>query len=108
MKITIDLSKINKSKIVERKYTNKEGQEIVAKEYSLDLVPLKAPKFIKEGNTNGKAWTMTKTHFLAETVSKDEKAQGVKGNIVGDGIDFTYKTDFSDIDVQDTSNDIPF
>ena len=106
MKITIDLSKINKSKIVERKYTNKEGQELTAKEYSLDLVPLKAPKFIKEGNTNGKAWTMTKTHFLAETVSKDEKAQGVKGNIVGDGINFSEKPDYQNGEVD--PDQIPF
>lgn len=106
MKITIDLSKINKSKIVERKYTNKEGQEITAKEYSLDLVPLKLPKFITEGNTNGKAWTMTKTHFLSEPVSKEEKEAGKYGNIVGDGINFTEKVDYQHGEV--SPDEIPF
>ncbi len=97
MELVIDLAKIDKSKIVERKYKTKDGVEHTAKEYTLKLVPLKAPKFIKEGVANGKGWTMTKTHFLAETQTKEERERQEKSNIVGDGIQFADKQDFSDI-----------
>lgn len=97
MKLIIDLAKIDKSKIVERKYKTQDGVEHTAKEYNLDLVPLKAPKFIKEGVANGKGWTMTKTHFLAESQTKEQREKKEKSNIVGDGIQFSEKADFSDI-----------
>jgi hypothetical protein len=46
MKIAINLSKIDKSKIVERKYRNKEGKEVVEKIYNMELVSLKEKKFV--------------------------------------------------------------
>jgi len=95
MKIKIDLAKIDRSKIVERKYTTQDGVEHTAKEYSLDVIPLKAPKFIAE--SKDKQWQFTKTHFLAEPVSKEEKEKGVKGNIVGDAIEISKKDNFDDI-----------
>lgn len=97
LKLVIDLAKIDKSKIVERKYKTQDGVEHTAKEYSLDLVPLKMPKFIKEGVANGKGWTLTKTHFLAESQTKEERERKEKSNIVGDGIQFADKSDFGDI-----------
>lgn len=93
MKLKIDLTKIDKSKIVERKYKTKDGQEHTAKEYSLNVVNLKAPKFI--GQTD--KWQVSKIGFLSEDVTKEEKAAGKKGNIVGDVVEFNQKTDFNDI-----------
>jgi hypothetical protein len=81
------VSKINKSKITERKYTNKEGVEVVIKELSLDIVPLKQSKIIKEGDT----WTMVKTHFVAEPQTKEERENGQPSVILGDGIVFKGK-----------------
>jgi hypothetical protein len=102
--ITLDVSKINKSRIVERKFNGKEG-EVTKKEYKLDIIPLKTESFIKEGP----GWKMIKTHFVAETVSKEEKARGVKGNIVGDGIVFRnveHGVDMGEDNVNE--NQIPF
>lgn len=93
MKIKIDLSKIDKSKIVERKYTTKDGVEHTSKEYTLNIVPLKAPKFIGQSEQ----WEVIKTGFLSEDTTKEEREKGAKGNIVGDVIDYKKKTDFSDI-----------
>lgn len=85
--IKIDLGKIDKSKITERKYMNKEGVEVVVKELALDIVPLKEKKVIKEGDT----WSMVKTHFVAEPQTKEERANGQPSNILGDGIVFEDK-----------------
>jgi hypothetical protein len=113
LSITIDVTKIDKSKITDRKFTNKNGEEITAKDLKLDVVPLKEPKKIKEGDT----WEMWKTHFVVVPQTKEERENEVPSVFVGDGLMFKSKkeapqeqvvdvtqTDESDIDV----NDIPF
>ena len=87
MKITIDFTKINKDKIVERKYTNKDGVEVTQKLYSMDVIDVKEPKVVKEGDT----WKMIKTHFVAESQTKEEREQQIKTPILGDGLVFEKK-----------------
>lgn len=82
--VTLDLSKIDKSKIVDRKYTDKTGVEHVAKEYKIDVVPLKAEKFVTEGSW-GK---MFKTHFVAQAQTKEERQSKAASVFVGDGFRF--------------------
>lgn len=91
--LKVDLTKLDKSKIKERKYTDKNGVEQVAKEYTMELIELKAPKFV----TQGKDWEMVKTHFIVDPQSKEEREAKKPSNFLGDGIVFNKKTDFSDI-----------
>lgn len=101
IEITIDVSKINKAKIKERKFTNKDGQEVTVKEYKMKVVPLKAEKFIKKGTTSeGKEWTLLKTHFVTE--SKDNKEEA--DNFLGDGVEFRYSED-TEVEVETVSSD---
>ena len=92
--ITIDVSKINKSKIIERKYINRDKKEVVVKEYKVDLVELKEPKVIKDD----KKWVLKKTHFLAEAQSKEEQARKDKSVFVGEGFRFFEKNDAGGVD----------
>lgn len=89
--ITIDVSKIDKSKIVERRYTDREGKEVVLKEYKMELIPLNAPKFVKEGEN----WKLIKTHFAVEAQTKEEKASKVESKFIGDGFVFEDKSPVS-------------
>lgn len=84
LSITIDVSKINKNKITERKFTNSQGEEITVKEYRMDILPLKEEKTIKTGD----GWEMVKSHFVVESPSKEEKDQKIKTPFLGDGIEF--------------------
>ena len=85
--LTIDLTKINKSRIIERSYQDREGVTVNTKEYKLDIVPKKEPRLIKEGDT----WQMVETHFVAEATTKEERDSGYKGAILGSGITFIDK-----------------
>ena len=82
--ITIDLSKINKDKIVTRTYTNKDGQEVTVKDYKMDVIEGKEAKVIKTGAT----WELVKTHFVAESPTKEEREAKTKTPILGDGVQF--------------------
>lgn len=82
--ITLNVGQISKNKIVDRKYTDKEGKEVVIKELKLDIVPLREPKHIK----NGDGWQMWKTHFVSEQQTDEEKKNQIKSKIIGDGIVF--------------------
>lgn len=82
--ITLDVNKIPKDKIVERRYFDRENKEVAVKELKLDIIQLKEPKTIKEGAD----WIMKKTHFVAIPQSKEEREEGKKGIILGDGITF--------------------
>ena len=82
--ITLDLTKIDKSLITERSYQNAAGETVVAKEYKMELVPLKEKKLIKDGGS----WQMFKTHFLAQPQTKEEREKKVPSVFLGDGITF--------------------
>lgn len=97
--ITIDVTKVDKSKIVERRFTDKQGHEVIAKDLKLEIVPLKEPKLIKEGDT----WTLYKTHFVALEQTQDERQNKVKSLIVGDGRQFLEKS----VKAEEPADDVP-
>lgn len=101
--LTIDVSKIDKSKIVERKYTDKAGVEHVAKEYKIDVVPLKAEKFVTEGSWG----RMFKTHFAVQAQSKEERERKAGSVFVGDGFRFEKATSATENDAI-TPADVPW
>jgi hypothetical protein len=111
LSITIDVSKIDKKTITERRWMNKDGHEVISKDLKLDIVPVKEPKKIKEGDT----WEMWKTHFVAIPQTKEEREKNIKSVIVGDAIMFKEKAESAeeealakhDAETEDTSN-IPF
>ncbi len=82
--ITIDLTKLDKSRIVERPYTNAAGETVTAKEYKMDVVPLKESKIIKEGN----GWAMVKKYFVVQAQTKEERTAKAPSLFLGDGIVF--------------------
>lgn len=82
--VTLDLSKINKDRIVSRTFTNKEGVEVTVKEYKIDVIPLREPKFIKQGE----GWNLLKTHFVVEGQTKEERQAKTKSIYIGEGMQF--------------------
>ncbi len=108
--MTIDVTKVNKDKIKERRFTTKDGKEVIAKDLDLELVELNEPKLIKEGDT----WALYKTHFVSLPQTKEEREGKVKSLIVGDGRQFLEKgaradEQTDDVPTEDISADsIPF
>lgn len=100
--ITLNVSKIDKSKIIERTYNNKDGVEVTEKLYKFELIEAKEPKFVAEGDT----WIMKKTHFGVETQSKEEKAEKKKTNYIAEGFTFESKEEPL-IDITDGRNITP-
>lgn len=92
--ITLDVSKIDKSKIVDKVYKDKDGNEITQKIYKFDAVPCKEVKFVAEGDT----WIMKKTHFMAETQTKEERDAKKPTNYIGDGFRFENKEPIVQVD----------
>lgn len=87
LNITLNLSKIDKSKIVDRTYKDKEGNDVTEKQYKVEVIPLKARRFVAEGDT----WTMYKTHFVVEAQTKEERNSNGATNYVGEGFEFVTK-----------------
>lgn len=85
----IDLTKIDKSKIEDKTYTNKEGQEVTKKVYKFEIVQNKQAKVLKETDT----YILEKTHFIVEGQTKEEKDRKAESNFIGEGIQFKYKND---------------
>lgn len=80
--VSIDVSKLDKTRFREVEWTDKEGKSNKANYVDLDIVELKEPRFVKEGPT----WVMKKTHFIKQKGKKDENMP-----FVGDGFSFEYK-----------------
>ena len=93
--VTVDLTKIDKTRIVERKYTNAAGVEITAKEYKMDVVEVKPENF--KTIASGDTWALVKKFFVADSPTKEERAAQTKTNFVGDGVVFV------DLQPQDTA-----
>ena len=85
--ITLNVSKIDKSKIFERTYKDKDGNSVTEKLYKFDLIKVKEPKFVAEGE----GWRMIKTHFGAETQTREEREAKKTSNFVADGFTFEKK-----------------
>lgn len=99
--ITIDLAKIDKARINSREFVTGSGETVVAKDYKIDLVPLKEPKVIKEGST----WRMVKKYFVCDAPTKEEREAKKNTAIIGDGIVFE---DLRDVAPKDESIEVPF
>jgi len=82
--VTLDMSKINKDKITKREYKNKAGEDISAKDYKIEVIPLKKETLLKQGD----GWNMIKTHFVIEGLTPEERREKVEATIIGDGIVF--------------------
>lgn len=122
LSIKVDVHKLDRSRFVERSYTNKDGVDVKVKEMSLDIVPLKEEneKVVYENETS----QLVKTHFVTEQATKEERASKANTAIVGEGLMWKDKSGAGDMDqvrklrenaqkVQDDFNeidpsDIPF
>jgi len=99
---TIDLTKIDKSRIKERTYTNQAGEEITAKEYDFEVIQLKDKKLIKDGGT----WKLMKTHFIVQGQTKEEREAKADSVFIGDGKVFENDAPVSGEPLKD--NEVPF
>jgi len=93
--VTVDLTKIDKTRIVERKYTNADGVEMTAKEYKMDVGEVRPENF--KTIASGETWALVKKFFVADSPTKEERAAQTKTNFVGDGVVFV------DLQPQDTA-----
>jgi len=92
--VTIDLTKIDKSRIEERTYTNREGVEVTVKEYKMDVVEMKQPRALKKGDGTliaGDTWQLMETHFACESQTKEEREASKETVYIGKGVQFQDK-----------------
>lgn len=85
--VTLDLLKIDKSRIVDRVYKNKEGVEVKVKDYQIEVIELNNPKLIKEADT----WMLKETHFVTDAPTKEERYAKAKMRTVGRGTSLSNK-----------------
>ena len=102
--VTIDLGKLDKTRIKERTYTNKDGKEVTVKEYQMDVVELKEKKTIKEGDT----WRMVKSHFVSDSQSKEEREAKKESNFIGSGIIFENRDQAMEAVAEFNADEVPF
>lgn len=77
---TIDVTKIDKTKLKERTYQNKEGQDVTVKEYAFEAI-LNKEEVIKTGDT----WELVKRGFITQ-----------RGTVLADG-KFSKEPTFGDV-----------
>jgi hypothetical protein len=108
IKCKIDVTKIDKSRIKERTYQDRDGKTITVKEYEFEVVPLKEPKIV----LSNERYTLSKTHFLAESKTKEEREANKKTVYIGDGLQFgdlvTDGVDYPEKDDFDNFGEVPF
>ncbi len=115
--IKLDVTKLNKDKF--RTYERKDGTKVI--EASIDVIIMDESKhkvIVKGDGTpiQGDGWRLEKVGFLAETQTKEEKANAVSDNFVGDVTEFKNtgesqadkKVDNNDGVDEINSDDIPF
>ena len=107
LSLRIDVSKIDKVKIIDRTY-DKDGATITEKNYSFDCVPVKEEKVIKDAPD----YTLVKVGFLAEKSIKNADGTYTNGTIIGEALEFRDKPKDtpSNVDTGEATNidDIPF
>lgn len=84
--ITIDVTSIPRDRIVERSFTDRDGNERTVKEVKLDVVPLKQENH--KTLWSGDSGTLVKTHFVCLAQTKQERADRADTVYVGDGVRF--------------------
>lgn len=105
----IDLNKIDNKRVVENKYKKQDGTEVTERFYEFEIVELNEDK--KKVISSGDGWTLTKTHFLCDKKTKEEKANKVPTVYVGEGKQFTSPQDNQGAQEsynQDAGEAIPF
>lgn len=80
LNIAIDVKKIQKSRLRDNNYTNKNGEDISQKFCDVVIIPLKEDQLIKECSNGSK---MYKVGFVVEKGTKEEHTE-----ILGDVIEF--------------------
>lgn len=87
---TIDVTKIDKTKLKERTFENKEGLQVTVKEYPFEAI-LNKEEVIKSGDT----WEMVKRGFITGKGVKLEDGKYSKEPIFGDIIEIRDKQEAS-------------
>lgn len=84
LSLRIDLTKIDKTKIVDRTYDKQDGTSVTEKNYKFELIPLKEEKIVKSADT----YTLVKVAFLSEPSVKNPDGTKTNGTIIGDALEF--------------------
>lgn len=82
--LRIDLTKIDKTKIVPREFTKQDGTAVSEKNYKFDFIPLKTESVVKTTDS----YVLYKVAFLAEPSVKGADGKYVNGAIIGDALEF--------------------
>jgi len=82
--LRLDLTKIDKSKIVERSFAKQDGTTVTEKNYNFELVPLKEEKVVKTTDS----YVLVKVAFLADKSVKGADGKYVNGAVLGDALEF--------------------
>lgn len=79
--ISLDASKL-RPLVSKRQFQNKEGQTMEVQEVKFELVPVKEPKIIYEGN----GYKLQKSHFASVIQTKEEREAQAETIFIGEGI----------------------
>lgn len=79
--ITLDATKL-RNLISKREFENKEGVKMQIQEVKFELVEVKEPKIIYEGN----GYKLQKTHFASVIQTKEEREAKAETVFIGEGI----------------------
>lgn len=79
--ITLDASKL-RNLVSKRQFQNKEGKTMEVQEVKFELVPVKEPKIIYEGN----GYKLQKSHFASVIQTKEEREAQSETIFIGEGI----------------------
>jgi len=97
LSLRIDVTKINKAKILPREYQNQAGETVKEMNLNVEIIPVKDEKVVKSTDT----YTLVKVGFIAEKSTKKEDGTYENGTIIGDA--FEYR----DVIVKETEQVIP-
>lgn len=101
LKAKIDVTKIDKKRIVTRSYTDKNGQEVTVKEYPVDIILFDVPTHIKDFND----YKLVKSGFMVEGQTKEERERQEKGTPLGDVVEFQSKEVVEGVDYPEAKNE---
>jgi len=105
--ITLDATKL-RTLVQKRQYDAKDGQKMEVQEVKFELVPVKEPKIIYEGN----GYKLQKSHFASVIQTKEEREAQAETIFIGEGITALWDNSgqgnvFNAKPVTDTNEDEP-
>jgi hypothetical protein len=86
IQVTLDAAKM-RSLISKREYTNKNKETVILQEVKFELVEVKDPKIIFDGEKH----QLVKTHFAAAIQTKAEREAKTPTNYIGEGFTTVFK-----------------